>query len=233
MKIYKISTLGTDIVICEGRERNDAVTVLADVREDVEYSVSFCPKLFFPDVLRALSGYLYFVKGLPSSTYTLEVNGALTPIPVPRKARCRFGGCIGSVSLSHEGRTPDGLPFYDLLTPVGICRAAVCESVPPTDFTSFGKSLIRLGGRGGVIAAFCLAKLSEGYGVLPSSVSESCPYTAVTGAAAYLVFHLFGDEACRIVIDKKEADCTVTPGGVSVFDSNLRVFQAFKTAKES
>ena len=213
------------MTFCEGGEREGAVSVLFDAREDVEYSVRYGASLFEPDVLRALSAYLFFVKGLPSSTYTLSVNGHLTPIPVPRKSSCIFGGCIGTVGCGGEGRAADGVLFYDLLTPQGICRGTVCENVPLKDFAQVGKSLIRLGAPGGITAAFSLAKLSDGYGICVAQTMSARGLCAPICAAAYLIYRLYGEDKCHIVIGEYESYCTVTPGGVSVFDRNLKVSQ--------
>jgi hypothetical protein len=223
MKIYKISSLGSETVICDGGEREGAVSVLPDMREDVEYT-ALCPApLFAPDVLRSLSAFLFFVKGLPPSTYTVSVNGTLTPIPVPHKSIHRFGGGAVNVTLAGQGRADTEIDFYDLSTPLGIYRAAVFENLPAVDFSHLGKSLARLGAEGGVKETFLVARASEGYSLSVGSARQRGGYTPVLSSAAYLIYRLFGDEEFPIKSDCLEAHCTVTPGGVSVFDTDPHV----------
>ena len=225
MKIYKISSLGSETVICDGGEREGAVSVLPDMREDVEYTVKYSAPLFAPDVLRSLSAFLYFVKGLPSSTYTVCLNGRLTPIPVPHKSVHRFGGGAVNVSIAGQGRADGEIDFYDLATELGIYRAAVFENLPGVDFSHLGRSLARLGAEGGVKETFLVARDSEGYSLSLGSVGQRGGYTPVLSSAAYLVYRLFGDEEFPIKSDGFEAHCTVTPGDVSVFDTDPHVSQ--------
>lgn len=223
MKKYKVITLGAEFFLSGASDETGAgrVTLLPDKDKDIEYAVFASESTFVPDLYRALSAYLFSAVGLPASDYSILHGGRVITVSVPKRSDMRFGGLIGENLPLGTVENGLGLNLHDVMTPLGVCRVALLEHTGIADFAGLGSRLMRLPTERTPSFASALSGGNGEYALLVFSTSGARYNSCAIGAAARLAAEL-GDvsEEYRLTLGDHSAVCTVTPRGVSVFDTS-------------
>ena len=232
--MYKIVTLGESFVFL--REGDVAATeydgnkVLVRIDEDCDFSFVFeSSGILKADFLRAVSVYLFGVKGMPSSVYNIRTPYGNISVEVPRKCERIFGGDFNKCKVLFTD-TPcidnsGGISLHSVFTDRGIVKIALCDSLGDFDIERIGKCVLREEGNGALrnILAVSVGKeyiSMDCFRFDGKKVADSSAY-----AAAYCFARQLGgarDEA-QVCSGDCVALCRSAFGGALVFDKTPSV----------
>ena len=185
MKLFRISTLGSDFLFASAPRDDDqipkgAVSIL--LSDKVDFAVSYSEGgIFIPDLKRAIAVYIKRVLGYPASEYDIDMPMGKTTLYVGRenvyKTRIDASAtCIGEISLGEAS-----------VKLISVCRAVYaiidCEYERGADLCAI-LNAAKINCDIPVGAAMAISERTDGYDISYQNALRSCVADSRAYAAA-------------------------------------------------